>query len=74
MIYSMTPNERENPSIINGSRRKRIAKGSGATIQDLNKLLKQFDQTSKMMKMMGNKQNMMKMMKNMPKMPGGFGR
>lgn len=74
MIYSMTPKERENPSIINGSRRKRIAKGSGSTIQELNKLLKQFEQTSKMMKMMGNKQNMMKMMKNMPKMPGGFGR
>lgn len=74
MIYSMTPQERETPTIINGSRRKRIAQGSGASIQELNKLLKQFEQTSKMMKMMGNKQNMMKMMKNMPKMPGGFGR
>lgn len=74
MIYSMTAKERENPAIINGSRRKRIAQGSGSSIQELNKLLKQFEQTSKMMKMMGNKQNMMKMMKNMPKMPGGFGR
>lgn len=74
MIHSMTPTERENPKIINGSRRKRIAKGSGNSIQELNKLLKQFEQTSKMMKMMGNKQNMAKMMKNMPKMPGGLGR
>ena len=74
MISSMTPEERKNPKIINGSRRKRIAKGSGSNVQELNKLLKQFEQTSKMMKMMGNKQNMAKMMKNMPKMPGGVGR
>ncbi|MEQ8624071.1 MAG: signal recognition particle protein [Vicingaceae bacterium] len=74
MIHSMTPEERENPKLINGSRRKRIAKGSGTTLPELNKLLKQFTQTSKMMKMMGNKQNMAKMMKNMPKMPGGMGR
>ncbi|MBL4706848.1 MAG: signal recognition particle protein [Flavobacteriales bacterium] len=74
MIHSMTPEERENPKIINGTRRKRIARGSGNSIQELNKLLKQFEQTSKMMKMMGNKQNMAKMMKNMPKMPGGMGR
>lgn len=74
MIHSMTPEERSNPKIINGTRRKRIADGSGNTIQELNKLLKQFEQTSKMMKMMGNKQNMAKMMKNMPKMPGGIGR
>ena len=70
MIQSMTPEERANPKIINGSRRKRIANGSGSTVQELNKLLNQFSQTSKMMKMMGNKQNMAKMMKNMPKMPG----
>lgn len=74
MIHSMTPAERENPSIINGSRRKRIAAGSGRSVQDLNKLIKQFSETSKMMKMMGNKKNMANMMKNMPKMPGGFGR
>jgi signal recognition particle subunit SRP54 len=74
MIHSMTPHERENPKIINGTRRKRIASGSGNSVQELNKLLKQFEQTSKMMKMMGNKQNMMKMMKNMPKMPGGMGK
>ncbi len=74
LIHSMTPEERENPSIINGSRRKRIADGSGRTVQDLNKLIKQFTETSKMMKMMGNKKNMANMMKNMPKMPGGFGK
>ena len=74
LIQSMTPEERENPTIINGSRRKRIALGSGRTVQDLNKLIKQFSETSKMMKMMGNKKNMSNMMKNMPKMPGGFGR
>lgn len=71
MISSMTEEERKNPSIINGSRRKRIAAGSGTSVQELNKLLKQFSQTSKMMRMMGNKNNMAKMMRNMPKMPGG---
>lgn len=70
MIHSMTPTERENPKLIDGSRRKRIAQGSGTTVQELNKLLKQFDETSKMMRMMGNKQNLAKMMRNMPKMPG----
>ncbi len=74
MIHSMTPEERENPKVLNGSRRKRIAKGSGTSVQELNKLLKQFEQTSKMMKMMGNKKNMAKMMQNMPKMPGGLGK
>ncbi|MEQ8908851.1 MAG: signal recognition particle protein [Vicingaceae bacterium] len=71
MIQSMTPEEREDPKLLNGSRRKRIARGSGTSVQELNKLLKQFEQTSKMMKMMGNKKNMAKMMQNMPKMPGG---
>jgi signal recognition particle subunit SRP54 len=51
IIHSMTPKERENPSLLNGSRKQRIAKGSGTTIVDVNRLLKQFDQTSKMMKM-----------------------
>ncbi len=67
IIYSMTPEERKNPKIINGSRRKRIAKGSGRDIQEVNRLLKQFTETSKMMRMMSNKSNMMKLMKNMPK-------
>jgi signal recognition particle subunit SRP54 len=52
IIYSMTPAERTDPSILNGSRRARIAKGSGTSAQDVNKLLKQFDETRKMMKMM----------------------
>ncbi|NDV96091.1 signal recognition particle protein [Dysgonomonas sp. 521] len=52
IIYSMTPKERSNPEILNGSRRQRIAKGSGTSIQEVNKLIKQFDQTRKMMKMM----------------------
>tara|TARA_Y100000385_G_scaffold25800_2_gene24618 strand:- start:17503 stop:18849 length:1347 start_codon:yes stop_codon:yes gene_type:complete len=62
MIYSMTDQERENPTIINGSRRKRIAKGSGVEVQEVNKLIKQFSETRKVMKMMGNKNNMSKMM------------
>lgn len=52
IIHSMTPSERTQPSIINGSRKKRIAKGSGTSVQQVNQLLKQFDQMSKMMKMM----------------------
>lgn len=52
IIKSMTPEERTNPVVLNGSRRKRIAMGSGTTVQDVNKLLKQFDETRKMMKMM----------------------
>ena len=51
IIYSMTPEERSHPEILNGSRRMRIAKGSGTNIQEVNRLLKQFDQTRKMMKM-----------------------
>jgi len=68
IIQSMTPKEKENPALLNGSRRKRIAAGSGTNIQEVNKLIKQFEDTSKMMKMMSNKQNMMKMMKNFPGM------
>lgn len=51
IIHSMTPTERSNPGLLNGSRRNRIAKGSGTSIQEVNRLLKQFDQTRKMMKM-----------------------
>ena len=51
IIYSMTPEERTHPEILNGTRRTRIAKGSGTSIQEVNRLLKQFDQTRKMMKM-----------------------
>lgn len=69
IIYSMTPDERENPVIINGSRRRRIANGSGTDIQEVNRLIKQFDETRKLMKMMtGAKgKNLARMMNNMPK-------
>ena len=77
IINSMTPKERTNPDIINQSRRMRIAKGSGTNIQEVNRLLKQFDQTRKMMKMvtgtssskMMQMANAMKHMKGMPGMP-----
>jgi signal recognition particle subunit SRP54 len=64
IIQSMTPTERSNPDIINGSRKLRISKGSGREVQEVNKLLKQFDETRKMMRMMGNKDQMKKMMAN----------
>jgi len=66
IIQSMTPHERENPAVINGSRRKRIASGSGTTIQDVNQLLKQFDETRKMMKMMQGSKNKARAMGNLP--------
>jgi len=66
IIGSMTPKERAQPEVLNGSRRQRIAKGSGQTIQEVNKLLKQFEDTRKMMRMMGDKNQMAKLMKNMP--------
>ncbi len=66
IIGSMTPLERENPQLINGSRRKRIADGSGSTIQDVNRLLKQFEESRKMMRMFSNKGAMKNMMRNMP--------
>ncbi|MBL0048334.1 MAG: signal recognition particle protein [Bacteroidetes bacterium] len=69
IIHSMTPFERENPTVLNGNRRKRIASGSGTNIQEVNKLIKQFEDTSKMMKMMGNKEQMARMMKQMQNMP-----
>ena len=59
IIYSMTPEERENPELINGSRRKRIASGSGTTIQDVNRLLKQFEESKKMMRMLSKGGKMM---------------
>ncbi len=70
IIHSMTPEERENPAVLNGSRRKRIASGSGTTIPDVNRLIKQFDDTRKMMKMVtANKgKNMANMMRNMKNM------
>jgi len=71
IIYSMTPAERSKPELINGSRRQRIAKGCGQNISEVNKLLKQFEDTRKMMRMMNDKNAMSKLMRNMPKMPGG---
>ena len=69
IILSMTPKERKHPEVLNQSRKNRIAKGSGTTIQEVNRLVKQFDQTRKMMKMVtGSK--MGRMMAHMPKMPG----
>ena len=64
IIGSMTPEERENPKIINGSRKRRIAAGSGNDINEVNRLIKQFDETSKMMRMMttGGAKKMMQMM------------
>ena len=71
IIYSMTPQERKNPAILNTSRRQRIAKGSGTNIQEVNRLIKQFDQTRKMMKMVtgAGMKGMMGRMKGMPGMP-----
>ncbi len=67
IIHSMTPNERSTPTTINSSRKKRIAKGSGTSIQEVNQLMKQFNQMSKMMKMMqgGGGKKMMQMMQGM---------
>ena len=67
IIYSMTPDERSNPSLLDARRKKRISAGSGTSIQEVNQLLKQFDQMSKMMKMMqgGGGKKMMQMMQNM---------
>ena len=70
IIHSMTPEERVNPAVLNGSRRKRIAFGSGTSIQEVNRLIKQFEDTRKMMKMVTankgkNMSNVMRNMKNM---------
>ncbi|MBD3666689.1 MAG: signal recognition particle protein, partial [Kangiella sp.] len=73
MINSMTPKERARPELIKGSRKKRIANGSGTQIQDVNRLLKQFNQMQKMMKKLKGPGGMMKMMRGMKGMmpPGG---
>ena len=69
IINSMTPYERHNPDIIKGTRRQRIAKGSGTSLQEVNRLLKQFEDTRKMMHMASNMKNPMKMMKQMRQNP-----
>ena len=70
IIRSMTPDERRNPAIINGSRRLRIAKGSGMTTTDVNQLLKQFKEVQKMMKTFGRMPKGRKAMRGVPTMPG----
>ena len=73
IINSMTPKERNYPDLLKGSRKKRIAAGSGCQVQDINKLLKQFMQMQKMMKQMSGKGGMMKMMRGMGgKLPPGM--
>jgi signal recognition particle subunit SRP54 len=67
IIHSMTPEERANPAVLNGSRRKRIALGSGTSIQEVNRLVKQFDETRRMMKQMSGGKNLARMMGNMPR-------
>jgi signal recognition particle subunit SRP54 len=68
MIQSMTPQERSKPEILNASRKQRIVRGSGRNIQELNKLLTQFEQMRKMMKMMNNSKG--GRMPSLPNMPG----
>lgn len=70
IIRSMTTEERENPHVINGSRRARIAAGSGTSVNEVNKLLKQFEDMRKMMRMMNDKTKMAQMMRAMKNMPG----
>ncbi len=73
IIQSMTPAERENPSVLNSSRRRRIAAGSGTRVEDVNKLLKQFDMMKTMMKQFSGKGGSRKMRRmGLGKMPGGF--
>lgn len=71
IIQSMTPKERSNPELLNGNRKKRIATGSGTNIQEVNRLIKQFEDMHKMIKMMNNKSAMSNMMKMMGKSPFG---
>ena len=66
IISSMTPLERQEPTLINGSRRKRIAAGSGTSIQEVNRLMKQFEDTRKTMRMMTQGKNLSRMMSNLP--------
>ncbi|MEJ2760904.1 MAG: signal recognition particle protein, partial [Gammaproteobacteria bacterium] len=73
IINSMTPQERRFPAVINGSRKKRIASGSGTQIQDVNRLLKQHTQMQKMMKKISKKGGMQNLLRGMGgNLPGGF--
>jgi signal recognition particle subunit SRP54 len=71
IINSMTPEERQNPDILNGSRRRRIAKGSGTTVREINELIKQFDQMKKMMKTMSKMGKMGRAMEGLKNLPFG---
>jgi len=71
IIYSMTPEERKNPDLLNGSRRRRIAKGSGTTVREINDLMKQFDQMKKMMKTMSKMGKMGRAMQGLKNLPIG---
>ena len=72
IIQSMTPKERSNPALLNNSRRLRLANGSGTNLQEVNKLIKQFEDMKKMMKLMSNPRNMASMMSQMKGMKGGM--
>ena len=74
IINSMTPFERHNPQLINASRRQRIARGSGHSVQEVNKLIKQFEDTRKVMKMATGMKNPMKMMQQLRQAQGKMGR
>jgi signal recognition particle subunit SRP54 len=69
IISSMTPGERHHPEVINGSRRQRIARGSGTTVQDVNRLLKQYAQLRKMMKQFKGMEGKLGRLKNLPGFP-----
>jgi len=71
IIYSMTPEERRNPEILNGSRRRRIAAGSGTTVKEINDLIKQFNQMKKMMKTMSKMGKMGRAMQGLKNLPLG---
>jgi signal recognition particle subunit SRP54 len=73
MVYSMTPKERQRPTLINGSRKRRIATGSGTTVPELNRMLKQFTQMQKMMKKMKGGKGKRMMAQMMGKFGGGQG-
>jgi signal recognition particle subunit SRP54 len=72
IVLSMTKQERKQPKIINGSRRKRIAKGSGSTIQDVNRMLKQFEDMQKMMKQLTKSGGKMQALKGLMGGQGGM--
>ena len=73
IIKSMTKKEREKPDLLNASRRRRIAAGSGTSVEEVNRLMKQYEQMKKMFKQMNGKKGRKMRMPNMPNMPGGFG-